>query len=427
MQKVLILTYYWPPAGGPGVQRWLKFVKYLPEFGIEPILYVPENPSYPIIDHKLVEEIPEGITVLQKKIREPHRWASLLSKSKTQTISRGMIAKKKQGFLEKILLWVRGNLFIPDARVAWVKPSLDFLGSYLQEHKIETVITTGPPHSVHLIGLGLKDQLDIRWIADFRDPWTSIGYHEKLRLSKASQQKHKDLERKVLSSADQIVVTSQATRSEFKNITSKPIEVVTNGYEDNPYTMALDEDFTIAHIGSLLTDRNPTQLWEVLGALVRTNKVFAEKLKIQLVGVIGAEVKESLADHGLGDYVDFKGYLNHQEVLQLQQKAQILLLLEIDSAQTAGIIPGKLFEYFAARRPILAIGPKEWEAGIMVQETESGTFLTPEDTTELNTVLLEWFSQYQEKRLVASPKNIEQYHRRQLTETLANIIRWESS
>ena len=427
MQKVLILTYYWPPAGGPGVQRWLKFVKYLPEFGIEPILYVPENPSYPIIDDKLVEEIPKGVTVLRKKIREPYRWASLLSKSKTQTISRGMIAKKKQGFLEKILLWVRGNLFIPDARVAWVKPSLDFLGSYLQEHKIGTVITTGPPHSVHLIGLGLKDKLNICWIADFRDPWTSIGYHAKLRLSKASQQKHKELERKVLSSADQIVVTSQATRSEFENITSKPIEVVTNGYEDNPYAMALDEDFTIAHIGSLLTDRNPTRLWKVLGELVQTNKLFAEKLKIQLVGVVGDEVKDSLAEHGLADYVDFKGYLNHQEVLQLQQKAQLLLLLEINSAQTAGIIPGKLFEYFAAKRPILAIGPKEWEAGIMVQATESGTFLTIEDMTELNTVLLEWFSRYQEKRLVANPKYIEQYHRRQLTETLANIIRWESS
>ncbi|MEO0507589.1 MAG: glycosyl transferase family 1 [Bacteroidota bacterium] len=427
MQKVLILTYYWPPAGGPGVQRWLKFVKYLPEFGIEPILYVPENPSYPIIDDMLVEEIPKGVTVLRKKIREPYRWASLLSKSKTQTISRGMIAKKKQGFLEKILLWVRGNLFIPDARVAWVKPSLDFLGSYLQEHKIGTVITTGPPHSVHLIGLGLKDKFDIRWIADFRDPWTSIGYHEKLRLSKASQQKHKELERKVLSSADQIVVTSQATRSEFENITSKPIEVVTNGYEDNPYTMALDEDFTIAHIGSLLTDRNPTRLWTVLQELVQTNELFAEKLKIQLVGVVGDEVKDSLAEHGLADYVDFKGYLNHQEVLQLQQKAQLLLLLEINSAQTAGIIPGKLFEYFAAKRPILAIGPKEWEAGIMVQATESGTFLTIEDMTELNTVLLEWFSRYQEKRLVANPKYIEQYHRRQLTETLANIIRWESS
>ena len=132
MQKVLILTYYWPPAGGPGVQRWLKFVKYLPEFGIEPILYVPENPSYPIIDQKLVEEIPEGITLLRKKIREPYRWASLLSKSKTQTISRGMIAKKKQGFLEKILLWVRGNIFIPDARVAWFKTSLYFLWSYIQ-------------------------------------------------------------------------------------------------------------------------------------------------------------------------------------------------------------------------------------------------------------------------------------------------------
>ncbi|MEO1487196.1 MAG: glycosyltransferase family 4 protein [Bacteroidota bacterium] len=427
MQKVLILTYYWPPAGGPGVQRWLKFVKYLPEFGIEPILYVPDNATYPIVDEKLVEEIPEGITVLRQKIREPYRWASFLSKSKTQTISRGMIAKKKQGLLEKVLLWVRGNFFIPDARVAWVKPSVDFLQSYLQKHDIQTVITTGPPHSVHLIGLGLKEKMNIRWVADFRDPWTSIGYHEKLRLSKASQQKHKELERKVLSSADQIVVTSQATRLEFEGITSKSIKVITNGFEENPYESALDENFTIAHIGSLLTDRNPTKLWKVLEALVNSNEAFAQKLKIQLAGIVGDEVKESIASHGLSDYVEFKGYLNHQEVLKLQRNTQILLLLEIDSPHTASIIPGKLFEYFAAQRPILAIGPEHWEAGAMVETTTSGAFLTAEDTTQLKTVLLDWFVKYQEKHLHCNPKDIGQYHRRQLTETLVNFIRWESS
>ncbi|MEO0900708.1 MAG: glycosyl transferase family 1, partial [Bacteroidota bacterium] len=195
MQKVLVIVYYWPPAGGPGVQRWLKFVKYLPHFEIEPIVYIPENPSYPIVDTNLVKEIPEDVQILKQPIREPYAFASLLSKKKTKSISSGMIPEKKASPLAKFLLWVRGNFFIPDARKLWVKPSIRFLSKVIEENNIETIISTGPPHSLHLIGLGLKQQHNVQWIADFRDPWTSIGYHKKLNLTQSSQKKHKYLEK----------------------------------------------------------------------------------------------------------------------------------------------------------------------------------------------------------------------------------------
>ena len=173
MKKVLIITYYWPPAGGPGVQRWLKFVKYLPDYTIEPIVYIPQNPTYPLIDENLVNEVDDKVTILKHKITEPYRWASIFSKSSTKKISSGIIPnKKKQSIVQRLMLWVRGNLFIPDARVLWVKPSIDYLSNYIKEHNIDIVITTGPPHSVHLIGLGLKQQLGVKWFADFRDPWT---------------------------------------------------------------------------------------------------------------------------------------------------------------------------------------------------------------------------------------------------------------
>ena len=179
-RKVLIICYYWPPAGGPGVQRWLKFVKYLPFYNIEPVLYVPENPSYPIEDRSLENEIPEGITILKKPIKEPYRYAAMLSRKQTKSISSGLVPEEtRQNILQRFLLYIRGNLFIPDARVLWVKPSFKFLRKYLENEKIETIITTGPPHSLHLIGQRLKryfDQ-DIKWIADFRDPWTAISYH----------------------------------------------------------------------------------------------------------------------------------------------------------------------------------------------------------------------------------------------------------
>src|SRR5699024_2201985 len=209
MDKILIISYYWPPAGGPGVQRWLNFVKFLVEFNKQVVVYVPENPDYPFKDDSFIDEIPSGVTIIKRPIVEPYKWASFLSSSKTKQISKGIIPTKRQTWIEKSLLWVRGNFFIPDARKFWIKPSVNFLNDYIKDHQINTVITTGPPHSLHLIGMGLKnDNINLNWVADFRDPWTTIGYHTKLKLTKASKNKHITLESKVLRQADKIIVTS---------------------------------------------------------------------------------------------------------------------------------------------------------------------------------------------------------------------------
>ena len=221
MKKVLIVTYYFPPAGGPGVQRWLKFVKYLPDFQFEPIVYVPQNPTYPIVDEGLLAEVSDQLTLLKQPIWEPYGMASLFSKNKINNISAGIIpSNKKQSFIEKIALFVRGNLFIPDARMFWVNPSVKFLREYCQSNQIDTIITTGPPHSLHLIGLALQQQLSIKWVADFRDPWTTIGYHKALKLLPWAQRKHKRLEQQVLQAADAIIVTSATTKTEFESITT---------------------------------------------------------------------------------------------------------------------------------------------------------------------------------------------------------------
>ena len=272
-KKLLIITYYWPPAGGPGVQRWLKFVKYLPEFGVQPIVYIPENPTYPIVDEGLVNEVSDKAVILKNKIFEPYQLAGFFSKNKTKKISSGIIPNvKKQSFIEKTLLWIRGNLFIPDARVYWVNPSVTYLKKYIQENNIDTIVTSGPPHSLHLIGLKLKQELPIKWFADFRDPWTTIGYHKALKLSSYADKKHKKLEKEVLNTADTIIVTSKTTKTEFEAITNKPIAVITNGYDVEKITkQPLDEKFTMAHIGSFLSDRNPKILWQVLNELIAEN------------------------------------------------------------------------------------------------------------------------------------------------------------
>lgn len=425
MKKVLLVTYYWPPAGGPGVQRWLKFVKYLPEFDVEPVVFVPENPTYPIIDKSFEEEVPKSAIVIKRPIFEPYKYAQLFSKKDTQTISSGIIEEKeKQSFLQKSLLFIRGNFFIPDARKYWVKPSVKFLEEYLQRENIDTIITTGPPHSLHLIGLALKKELNLKWIADFRDPWTSIGYHHQLKLTTGSQQKHEKLEKEVLTSADQIITTSFTTAEDFKKITSQPISVITNGFEkeENPSIATLDKKFTFAHIGSLLSGRNPENLWQVFVELIEENKAFKEAFELKLIGKVSQQVLDSIEKHKLQPYLNNLGYVPHHEAIAQQRSAQVLLLLEIDSEKTRGIIPGKLFEYLQARRPIIAIGPKEWDVIKILEDVGGGEFFSYRTKNRLKKKILQYFEAFQDQNLVSSAGHIDQFERKNLTKKLVKIL-----
>ncbi len=423
-KKLLIITYYWPPAGGPGVQRWLKFVKYLPDFGIEPIVYVPENPSYPIIDENLISEISEKATIIKRPILEPYGFAAFFSKNKTKKISSGIIPNtKKQSFLDKMLLWIRGNVFIPDARVLWVKPSVSFLEKYILENDIETIITSGPPHSLHLIGLELKMKCNINWLADFRDPWTTIGYHKALKLSSFAAHKHKKLEHQVLNSADVIIVTSESTKTEFQSITSKPIQVITNGYDiENIGKLKLDSKFSLAHIGSLLSERNPKFLWQCLSELIHENPLFEANFELKLIGAISPDVLDSIHDFGLSKYINNLGYVSHREALEQQRKSQVLLLIEINSEDTKSIIPGKLFEYMVSERPIIGIGPEGADFSKILKETNTGIFVNYDEKEKLKSTIENYFKEFLEGNLSSNAVGLQNYSRENLTKQLVSIL-----
>ncbi|MDC1364874.1 glycosyltransferase family 4 protein [Algibacter sp.] len=423
-KKTLIITYYWPPAGGPGVQRWLKFVKYLPEFNIDPVVFIPENPNYPIIDESLTSEVSKDVTIINHPIKEPYKWAGFFANTSSKTISKGIISdEKEQSFIEKAMLYVRGNFFIPDARVGWVKPSVSFLLDYIKKEGIETIITTGPPHSVHLTGLQIKQGLDVKWVADFRDPWTTIGYHKQLKLSSSSKAKHKSLEKQVLNNADQIIVTSFVTKQEFQNITHKPIEVITNGYDDEAAVdFKMDTKFTLSHIGSLLSKRNPEILWRVLSELVRDNESFSKDFQLNFIGSISEKVLKSIKNHNLSNYIHEVGYVPHQEAIMYQKKSQVLLLIEIDSEDTKCIIPGKLFEYMISNRPIVAIGPRGSDVEKIIKETNAGDYFNYSDYESLKRIILEHYKAFQNKTLQSHPIGLQKYHRKALTKSLANLL-----
>ncbi len=422
--KVLIITYYWPPAGGPGVQRWLKFVKYLPDFGVQPVVYIPENPTYPIVDQNLVSEVSDQAIIIKHRIFEPYQLASFLSKNKTQKMNSGIIPnQKKQSFLDKTFLWVRGNLFIPDARVFWVKPSVSFLEKYILENDIDTIITSGPPHSLHLIGLELKQKLNLKWFADFRDPWTTIGYHKSLRLSSFAAKKHKALENQVLNTADTVIVTSKTTKTEFQAITNKPISVITNGYDTEQIEkQTLDVKFSLAHIGSFLSERNPKMLWEVLLELLEEIPSFKLNLEIKLIGAVSQEVLETISQFGLKEYLNNLGYISHAEAIAHQRKSQVLLLIEINSEDTKSIIPGKLFEYMVSNRPIIAIGPEDSDFAEIITNTNTGVFFDYSEKMKLKRVIFDFYDQFLEGRLQSNGVGLQNYSRKNLTKELVQLL-----
>lgn len=407
------------------MQRWLKFVKYLPEFGFDPIVYIPENPTYPIIDEALAAEVSRDVKIIRRKIFEPYGLAAWLTGKGTKRISSGIIpSNHKQTPLEKLSLWIRGNLFIPDARRFWVRPSVRFLRKYIQEENIHTVITTGPPHSLHLIGLRLKATLDIRWIADFRDPWTSIGYHKSLKLTPFSEDLHKSLEEKVLNAADQIIVTSQSTKQEFRDITTKPIAVITNGYDVAlGKSDVLDARFSLAHIGSLLSERNPTVLWQVLAELVRELPGFADDLELKLIGTVSNDVLLDIHRYDLDPHVNHMGYVPHHEAVKHQKQSQVLLLIEINSVETKSIIPGKLFEYMVSGRPIVAIGPTGSDFAPIVAQTHTGVFVDYSEKAKLKETIVDFYQRYKSGNLSVEALGIDQYSRKNLTASLAELLR----
>lgn len=423
-KKVLIITYYWPPAGGPGVQRWLKFVKYLPDFNIEPIIYIPENPNYPILDASLNSEVSKDLIILKHPIKEPYKLASLFSKKASASISKGIIpAQKKQSLIQKLLLYIRGNFFIPDARVGWVKPSVKFISDYIDKNNIKTIITTGPPHSVHLIGMQLKKQLGVEWVADFRDPWTTIGYHKKLKLSKASKEKHKALEKEVLNRTDKIIVTSYITKTEFESLTKRPISVITNGYDNESVgPVTLDDKFSIAHIGSLLSERNPEVLWQALHDLTKELGGFKSDLQLNFVGSVSETVMESIKQYDLTNYINNLGYVSHKEAIVFQIKSQILLLIEINSEDTKCIVPGKLFEYMVSNRPIISIGPKGSDVEKIIKETNTGNYFYYSDYDLLKTTIINHYQSYKNKTLESHPIGLQKYSRKNLTKQLVELL-----
>lgn len=422
MKRVLIITYYWPPSGGSGVQRWLKMSKYLPENGWQPVIYTAEDAEYPVEDQSLMNDVAPEAEVIRRPIVEPYTfYKKFLGIKKGEKVKAGFIndGAKKTGWKENLSVWLRGNLFIPDARCWWIRPSVRFLKRYLKEHPVDAIISTGPPHSMHLIAKELHKKFNIPWVADFRDPWTDIDFYKDLKLTRRSDRKHHRLERQVLSEATRVVTVGWDCAKGLENHGANNVAVITNGYD---FFDISNENYqktsilTMSHIGIIGANRNPEMFWEAISEL-------DIPMKIRLIGQIDNSVIESIKRHNIENYVEIIPYIPHNQVIEEQQKSDVLLLFVNNTPNAKGILTGKLFEYIASGRPILSIGPENGDSARILNETQSGVTVDFNDKEKMKSVIRDFVEKYNDNQLITQHNEmVEKYSRRNLTKDFVKLL-----
>ena len=426
MKKLLIITYYWPPAGGPGVQRWVKLSKYLSKLGYQCYVVTvdEQHASYPTTDTSLQNEIDASIKVTKTKSFEVLKiFSSLFKKEKVPYA--GIPDKDKMSFVGRLALYVRSNFFIPDARVGWNKYALKACEEIISREKIDVVITTSPPHSTQLIGLALKQKFkNIKWLADLRDPWTDIYYYEKLSHTNASKQKDLGLEKQVLEQADGVITVSADLKRLFLKKSDKIVEskisIIPNGFDEDDFTNAkalANKEFTIVHTGTINSNYN------IQGFIKSVNDLQLDQdFKIHFIGNVDAFIKQQLQNQ-VKKPVSFTAYVAHHDAISYMCNADLLLLAIPDNAQNKGILTGKIFEYLASQKPILCLGPTDGDAAQIINDCNAGKVFEFMDDAKMTSYITEVYNLWKQNSTTQLQSTIyKKYSRKELAKQFADII-----
>ena len=428
MKKVLYITYYWEPCGGIGPLRSLKFAKYFKQCGWDPTIYAPQNAAYPLFDYKADHKLPKDITILKKNIFEPYAVFNVLTGNKRKEVVKDVFAVSdgKEPWTKQLGIWVRGNFFVPDARKFWIKPSVKYLKKYIEENKIDAIISHGPPHSTHLIALALKKHFGIPWIADFQDPWTQVDYFHKFKLGKRAGALHHKQEAEVLKHADKVVIVSRSWTKDLGELAQRPVNYIPWGFDPEDFSELKpyhkSDKFILSHFGTFGSDRNPTELWEALGKFAKENSDFANRLEIQLAGSIDISIVNAIEKNGLKNNLNNLGFINRTDALQRMGNSDILLLALNRADNVNGRIPAKIFEYLACKRPVLVIGPHTADVPNIVKECKAGLTAEFNNVDEAYQAIKYMCEDYMGDSHQFKFENIEQYHADKITNQMSDLL-----
>lgn len=429
-RRVLLLSYYFPPAGGPGVQRALKFVKYLPEFGWTPVVLTVRDGAFPARDRSLADDVPTAATVHRTPSLDPHWFYARLTGRSDDEVDVGSVKKQEPTWMETVARWVRANFFLPDARVGWVPFAVWRGRQFVAGGNVDAILTTGPPHSTHLAGAALQALTGVPWVADFRDPWTDINYYDELPHTRWARRLDAALERMVLRRARAVTTVSPTWRALLAQKTDRSatdtVTVVQNGFDADDLSPAgaapSADTFEVTHVGSLYASRNPTGLWRALRRLRREEAVPA--LRLRLVGTVDPNVREALQAHDLMGVTEIVPYVPHDEAVAYMRRAGLLLLSIEPFPQDEGMITGKIYEYLAAGRPVVGVGPPNGDAAALLRKTGGGRLFGREDVSGLAQYIRSHYEAWADgtPQSGASAESVAPYRRRAQTERLTTVL-----
>lgn len=392
-KKVLVISYYWPPSGGAGVQRWVKFCKYLPEFNIQPILLTVKGGTYPLLDETLIDQVPSGLSVYRSKIIEPYSiYAKLTGKSRKEVSTPATAFSTDESFIQKIGVWIRANFFIPDARRGWVYFTLKKAKKIILEHGIDTIITTGPPNSTHLIGTKLKQwKKELNWIMDMRDPWSKIFFNQTIPRTKLATYLDERYEKKALKLANEVIVVSESMVALQKTIIERTYHPISNGFDHTDFpvleNIETNKKLVIKYVGSMTEPAIPYGLFS---ALKNLPSHLRSEVALEFFGSINSKVVKIIEEQNLGDVVSFHGYVPHLEAKKEMQKGDLLLLVIPNTDDNELILTGKIFDYIAAQKPIICIGPIPGDASDIIIEYKLGFCFDYNDSERIQLKLEEF-------------------------------------
>jgi len=423
MKKVLIITYYWPPAGGAGVQRVLKFAKYLPQFGWQPIILTVENPESPVIDETLKKDIPRECIVYKTKSLEPFNlYKKLTGKSEDYKIPTNILAESKS-LKEKISKWIRMNLIIPDAKIGWKHYAVKAGKKIIKEEKIDLILATSPPHTVQLIAKKLAKSTGLKWIADFRDPWLEMLRNQDNERNVLTKYFDSKLEKSVLQKAGILIsISPDMAKLLVTKTNGKKYYVIPNGFDETDFTKiekVSNKNFTIAYTGIINNTRVPFVFLKALQKLIYEDKL--KNIKFVIAGRTCNEFVAEVQKNNLQNFVEEKGFIPHNQSTIILQQADLLLLVIDNIPNNKGFLTGKIFEYLGARTPIFAIGPVNGNANEIIKNTNSGEMVDYSDENMAYQLLKKMYENWN-ANTISYKFEVEQYSRKKITESLANIF-----
>ena len=429
MKRVLIISYYWPPAGGISVIRPLKLAKYLKIQGWIPIICTAKNPHYPFEDSTSINIIEEGTEVLKVPIFEPYGIYKALTGQNKSALADVIQNAPKHTLLHQISVWIRGNFFIPDARCFWIGPVIKKISAYILENQVDAIITTGPPHSVNRIGALLKKKFNLPWIADFQDPWTQVDYYKYFKITSWAHARHRKMENEVFAHADLITIVSDSWKVDLQQIGAKKVEVIPLGFDPDDFKSIsiLDQFFSMTHVGMLGADRNPETLLYVIKAICEENSDFANYFRLNLVGKVNSKLSDLVASLNLKSNVFFIGQVSRELALQYMQNSQLLLLLLNKAENVSGRIPGKIFEYMGAKRPVISLGPGGTDVSTIISKSRLGQNIPYDNFQSLKEYMLESFALFRSSGLHVDDQLLKSYSHEKVSATFAYHLNQISS